>query len=112
MGMPLDYRAIFAATPNPYMVVDRELRYVAANAAYLNVTQSKLEDLLGRRVIDVFPHDPDDPNNDSLTRLKNSLERVIQTKQPDFLPLIPYRIAVGSGPERHYEDLIWSASHT
>ena len=92
MAKSLDYQAIFAATPNPYMVVDRELRYVAANAAYLSVTQSRLEDLLGRRVIDVFPNDPDDPNNDSRTRLRSSLERVIQTGRPDFLPLIPYRI--------------------
>ena len=38
-GVPsLDFAALLDASPNNYMVLDRELRYVWANAAYLATT--------------------------------------------------------------------------
>jgi PAS domain S-box-containing protein len=63
MSDTLDFQALFNHSPNPYMVLDRELRYVAANQAYLRVTASRLEALVGRSVFDAFPHDPADPHN-------------------------------------------------
>ena len=65
MSQGVDFAELFDRSPNPYMVLDRELRYVAANEAYLRVIGARLDRLLGRRVTDVYPNDPDDPNNDS-----------------------------------------------
>ncbi len=101
---PDDLLAIFDASPNPYMVLDRELRYVAANKAYLAVTGRRLDELLGKRLLDVFPHDPSNPGNDSSRMLLASLRTVLQTRRPDVLALIPYRI--------NDEDHAWSATHT
>ena len=104
------FAAIFQASPNPYMVLDRELRYVAANAAYLRVTATRLDELLGRRPVDVFPNDPNDPNNDSAMRLLRSLQRVLESGKPDVLPFLPYRVArTPGGP---LEQRFWSATHT
>jgi PAS domain S-box-containing protein len=108
----LNFEALFDASPNALTVIDRELRYVAANPAYLRATNRRLEDLLGRRIIDVFPHDPTDPNNESAVRLRESFERVLETGEPDVLALIPYRIRVGSGPDARDEEFVWSATHT
>lgn len=68
MAASLDFQALFTLSPTPYMLVDRELRCVAANEAYLRVTASRLEDLLGRNVSEAFPHEPEDPNNRSTLR--------------------------------------------
>ena len=107
---PIDFASVFDASPNAYMLLDRELRYVAANRAYLEVTGTTLSELLGRRLLDRFPHDPDDPNNPSATALRESLERVLETGEPDALPFIRYRVpSSAEGPER---DAFWSATHT
>ncbi|HVG58268.1 MAG TPA: PAS domain S-box protein [Hyalangium sp.] len=109
---PPDFEQIFRHSPNPYMVLDRELRYVAANDAYLQVTASRLEDLLGRKVFDVFPHDPADPNNASVRMLHASFERVLTRRAPDTLALIPYRVPRDSGSGVVVEERYWSATHT
>lgn len=103
-----DLGAVFEASPNAYMILDRELRYVAANRAYCAVTAHRRDELIGRRLIEVFPHDPANPGNDNARRLVRSLRRVFETGERDVLPTIHYRIAVG-GVE---QDRHWSASHT
>ena len=40
------------------MMLDRDLRFVAANAAYLRVAAVRRDDLMGRKMLDVFPNDP------------------------------------------------------
>ncbi|HEU0030292.1 MAG TPA: PAS domain-containing protein [Kofleriaceae bacterium] len=104
----VDYAALFEASPNPYMVLDRELRYVAANSAYCETVGRTCGELIGRRIFDLFPHDPEDPNNESARRLEASFLRVLETGQRDVLPLIPYRIPVNG----RLEDRFWSATHT
>jgi PAS domain S-box-containing protein len=108
--LPIDFRRLFELSPNPYMLLDRDLRYVAANAAYRQVTASSLDDLLGRHVLEAFPHDPDNPTNENATLLVRSLERVIATGRADTLAHIVYRVRrVAGGP---LEERVWSATHT
>ncbi|MBO6940249.1 MAG: PAS domain-containing protein [Deltaproteobacteria bacterium] len=104
---PLDFEAVFDASPNAYMLVDRDLRYVAANRAYLAVTGATLDDLIGQLLLERFPNDPDDPNNASAQQLRKSLERVLATGEPDALPFIRYRVEGAEEP-----DAFWSATHT
>jgi signal transduction histidine kinase len=109
---PVDFKALFEASPNAYMLLDRDLRYVAANDAYLRATASRLDDLLGRHIFDVFPHDRADPVNESAMRLRTSLERVLHTGQPDVLALIRYRVPrLVNGGIAVEEDRYWSATH-
>ncbi|HEX3765528.1 MAG TPA: PAS domain-containing protein [Kofleriaceae bacterium] len=108
MGAEPDLGAVFDASPNAYMVLDRDLRYVAVNRAYCTVTEHRREQLIGHCLIDVFPHDPANPSNDSARRLVGSLRRVFDTGERDVLPTIHYRIAIGGVAQDRY----WSASHT
>ncbi len=107
----INFRILFELSPNPYMLLDRELRYVAANPAYTRAMGISLEGLIGRYIFDVFPNDPDDPSNRSATLLRESLRRVIANGQADVIALIPYRVPnvgdSGSVPENRY----WSATH-
>ena len=110
MSQGVDFADLFDRSPNPYMVLDRELRYVAANAAYLRVTGARLDHLLGRCVTDVYPNDPDDPNNESAELLTRSLRKVLHTGEQDVLAFIPYRVP----PDGQVDDGVryWSATHT
>jgi PAS domain S-box-containing protein len=106
----LDLARAFEASPNPYMVVDRDLRFVAMNQAYLDAVGSRREVLVGTRLLDAFPHDPAQPDNDSTRLLLASFERVLRTGKPDVLPLIHYRMPSADGQQQ--EDRYWSATHT
>ncbi|AKJ02951.1 PAS domain S-box-containing protein [Archangium gephyra] len=112
MPNTLDFQALFSLSPNPYMVLDRELRYVAANEAYLRLTASRLEELLGRPIFEVFPHDPADPSNASARLLRTSFERVLAGRVPDTLALIPYRVPLQTAEGVVLEERYWSATHT
>jgi PAS domain S-box-containing protein len=106
------YRAIFEASPNPYMLLDREFRFVAANPAYLRATGTTIDTLLGRNLFDAFPHDPHDPLNQNARVLRESLERVLSSRAPDVIAVIPYRIPRKRGGEVVLEERLWSATHT
>lgn len=106
-----EYREIFDASPNAYMVVDRELRYVAANPAYLKETGSTLEQLVGKYLFDLFPNDPADPNNLPARMLLRSFERVVETGKRDHLALIPYRVPKEVDGKQVVEERVWSATH-
>jgi two-component sensor histidine kinase len=105
--------AAFDVSANPYMVLDRDLRFAGMNQAYLDVVQSTREDLLGRYLFEAFDAGPGDGAQQNAKRLRESLDRVLQTGERDVLPLIHYAIPTTS-PDgtRAYEDRYWSAVHT
>ncbi len=108
----VDFGLLFELAPNPYMLLDTQLRYVAANRAYLDVTGSDLETLIGRSVFDAFPGDPDNPEDENVAQLRRSFERVIATGEPDYLALIPYTMPRQTADGIIHEERFWSASHT
>lgn len=112
MPPSLDFQALFQHSPNSYMVLDRELRFVAANDAYLQVTGKRRDELIGRNVFDQFPHDPADPANDSAALLRQSLERVLATGRADVIAFIRYRVPRAEDGDGEVEDRFWSATHT
>lgn len=93
------------------MVLDRQLRFVAANDAYLQVTGKRLDELIGRNVFDEFPHDPADPGNESAALLRQSLERVLATGRADVIAFIRYRVPRAEDGDGRIEDRFWSATH-
>ncbi len=109
----IDFEQLFNASPNPYMLLDRDLRYVAANEAYLKVTGARLDELLGRCLFDVFPGAPTDLKDSPAELLRASFLKVLETGQVDHLALIPYTMPVKEpdGSVRHTLRY-WSATHT
>ena len=75
---PPDFGALFAACPNPYLVLDRDLVIVAVNEAYCRATMTKREQILGRGIFDVFPDNPDDRLTTGTGNLHASLMRVLE----------------------------------
>jgi PAS domain S-box-containing protein len=112
MPPSLDFQVLFQRSPNSYMVLDRELRFVAANDAYLQVTGRRLDELIGRNLFDEFPHDPADPGNESAALLRQSLERVLATGRADVIAFLHYRVPRAEDGDGQVEDRFWSATHT
>lgn len=108
----VDFKKLFEVSSNAYMVLDRDLRYVAANPVYLRETGSRLDQLLGRYIFDLFPNDPDDPGNAPARMLQKSLERVLTTGERDHLALIPYRVPKELDGQLVTEERFWSATHS
>jgi PAS domain S-box-containing protein len=108
----LDFEQIFNASPNPYMLLDRHFRFVAANDAYLRVTGASREALIGQSLFDAFPNDPDDAANASAGMLRESLARVLESRAADVIALIPYRIPRLDNGHIVHEERFWSATHT
>ena len=101
---------VFESSPNAYMILDAELRFVTANPAYLKLTGSRLDDLVGKHVIARFPHDEANPENENARLLRASFEKVLATGERDHIALIRYRVARTEGGP--LEDRYWSATHS
>lgn len=100
---PIDFALIFAHSPNPYVLLDPDFVLVDMNEAYLRVTMRQRVALVGRSIFEAFPSDG------GAEILRASLERVLESRQVDHLPLIRYDIA---RPQGGYEERYWSATHT
>jgi len=87
MTDPVDFREIFDRIPSPYMLLDRDYRYVAANAAYLAAVQRRWKDLEGAYLFDAFPSE-----GESRSQLETSLEQARDSGEVTELPLIHYAI--------------------
>ncbi|WP_069385781.1 SpoIIE family protein phosphatase [Cellulosimicrobium cellulans] len=93
----IDFAAVFDALPTPYLVLDADLRIVAANRARELATGRVAAEVVGRHLFDAFPDDPDDPDARSTTLLAQSLHRVLRTGRPDVMPVQRYNIPAAEG---------------
>ncbi|WP_030410616.1 PP2C family protein-serine/threonine phosphatase [Streptomyces sp. NRRL S-1448] len=107
----MDYAALFAATPSPYLVLGTDLVIVEVNQAYLDATGRTRDDLIGKYVFDAFPDNPDDPEADGVRNLSASLHRVLATGEPDPMALQKYDIPIMGRPGV-FEERWWSPVNT
>lgn len=107
MTNAIDFREIFDRIPSPYMLLDRDLRYVAANPAYLRTVGRNWTALEGRYLFDAFPSEGANRHE-----LEASIARARDTGEVDELPLIHYAIERPAQLGGGFEDRIWSATHT
>ncbi len=108
----MDYLDIFERSPNPYMILDRGLRYVAVNRAYESVVGRTRDVLLGVGLFEAFPGDGTRLGETNVALLRQSIERVFATGERDVLSLIRYAIERPDEAGPVMEDRYWSATHT
>lgn len=101
------YQRIFDVLPTPYMVVDRELRYVAVNRAYCDVVLRTQDELVGKQLFEMFPDE-----GESGRRLRASFEQVLADGEADTIAFIPYDIPVPAERGGGIEKRFWTATHT
>ncbi|WP_277922213.1 SpoIIE family protein phosphatase [Streptomyces sp. Root369] len=107
----IDYKALFAVTPSPCMVLGPDLVLADVNKAACRVTGRTREDLIGRYLFDAFPDNPADPDADGVRNLHASLHWVLRSKEPDTMAPMKYDIPVADRPGV-FEERWWSAINT
>ena len=94
------------ALPRPTLVLEPpDYVMVAANRARHRATNTRPQDVIGRRLFEVFPDNPDDPDATGTANLRASLERVIKTRRPDVMAVQKYDIL---DPNGVFEARWWS----
>ena len=107
-----DFEALFESAPGLYLVLDPDLRIVAASDAYLRATMTEREVITGRGVFDVFPDNPDDPEATGVDNLRASLERARRDLVPDPMAVQKYDIRRPEVEGGGFEVRYWSPINT
>jgi PAS domain S-box-containing protein len=114
MASTIDFQAIFDAGPAPYLLLCADPpRYTIAdvNRAYLRVTGTDRDAIVGQGVFDVFPENPAEETESSESDLRKSLDRVLRDGVPDVMGVQKYDIPLRDGSGR-YEVRYWSPINT
>src|SRR4029077_7263690 len=85
----LNFQLLFEESPEVLLVLLPDApRYtmVAATNARSRATHTTRE-TIGRGLFEVFPDNPDDPAATGTSNLRASLERVLETRRPDTMPV-------------------------
>jgi PAS domain S-box-containing protein len=103
---------LFESAPGALLVLasDRPaFTIVAANDAYLRATMTRREAIVGRRLFDIFPDNPDDPSASGVHNLRASLERVLLHRAPDVMAIQKYAVR---RPDGSFEERYWNPLNT
>ena len=104
----MDFARLFAALPARFLILTPDaprFTILSASDSYLQATGTRLDEVVGRGVFDVFPEAPEKPVSDGPALLRNSLTRVHAEQVADRMPLVRYDIPSTSGDG--FEERYW-----
>jgi PAS domain-containing protein len=104
----LNFRLLFESAPGQYLVLTPDLTIVGVSDAYLRATMTNREEILGRPLFEVFPDNPTDHSASGVRNLRASLERVLQAKTADSMPLQKYDIRRPASAGGGFDERYWS----
>ncbi len=105
---PVDFASLFDLSPNPYLILSPSLVVVAVNQAYLDITLTQREALLGRTMADIFPDNPEAPSTTAPDTVHASLARVVATRAKDIMPILRYDIPRPASEGGGFDERYWS----
>jgi PAS domain S-box-containing protein len=108
----VDFRSLFEAAPDSYLVLSPDFTIVAVSDAYARATMTKRDDIVGRGLFDVFPDNPDDPAAEGVRNLRASLDRVRRDLVQDAMPVQKYDIRRPESDGGGFEVRFWSPVNT
>jgi len=111
MASTPDFAALFNATPTACMVMSLDFTIVAVNDAHLEATGATRSDIVGRNIFDAFPSNPDRKDSDGVSNIRASMLRVLQTKEPDVMPIQRYDVPVEGRPDAGFTVRYWKPKH-
>jgi PAS domain S-box-containing protein len=115
MASPSLFEEIFNTAPvGSYLLSPTpEAIVLAVNDAFLKVSTLRREDMVGKSLFDIFPHNESDPNDTGVEALRQSIARARESGHADHMPLqrFPLWVSTEDGSMR-YEERFWSAVNT
>ncbi len=110
-GGALPFGKIFETLPHNALILSPEWIIRAVSDAYLEVTFTEREQIVGRYVFDVFPDNPLAPQANAVRNLQASLQQVLRTKEPHQMALQHYDVPDPKAPGQFVERY-WSPLNT
>jgi len=107
-----DYAALVAASPYPYLLINRDFTIIGANPAYLQSTGRTAQQIVGKHIFEAFPADPNDPGSTNVDEVRSSIEQAFTTKQPHTSALLRYAVPRETPGGHVFGERYWSAIHT
>ena len=108
---PIDFLRLFEALPFIYVVVTADPNHVmvAVSEERCRATMTRREDVIGKRLFDVFPDNPADSSSSGTGNLRASLARVVGTGAVHRMTLQRYDIR---RPDGTFEERWWQPLNT
>lgn len=105
-----DFQLLFEGLPHLVLVLSPgpDFIMVAANEGRLRGTNTRREDCMGRSIFEVFGRNPDGRSEFGAGVLRASLERVMQSREPDRMAVTQYDIPRRSSEGGGFEVRYWS----
>jgi two-component system sensor histidine kinase VicK len=97
--------------PNMYLILSPDLYILTASNLYLSAIKSTREAINGRHIFDAFPQNNDYPEADGVQNINSSLQEVLRTKEPHYMPIQRYDVPDPSRPGEFIQRY-WDPSHT
>jgi len=108
-----DFELLFNSTPGNYLILLPDAPHytiIAVSDAYASVTMNVREHMLGRKLFELFPDNPDDPTATGVQNLSASLQHVIHFHEPHKMDIQKYDIPY---PDGHgFEERYWRPLNT
>lgn len=108
-GDSLDFRRIVEQTADFILVLASDAPHftiLAASDAYLDVTMTTRDEIIGCSLFEAFPEHPEDPEATGIPQIRAALERVLENKEIVPISLfrydIPLRDGAGGFDERYW----------
>ncbi len=105
------FQHAFHAAPARYLVFDLDFTILAATDFYLQTAGRTREEIVGRKVFDVFPPSPEDPDPVGERNVRASVERALATNSADAMAVLRYPIRKPEGEGGQFEERHWSIVH-
>ena len=105
----LDYKLVFNAMPGMCLILDAAFNILAQNDDHARATLSIAKNVVGRYLFDAFPDNPHDSNASGVASVRQSLLKVLKTRQSDALPIIRYDVQLELGG---FQERYWAITNT
>jgi len=103
-----DFAQVFAKMPGLCLILDPAFTIIAQNEEHARATQTEGGKIIGQHVFAAFPDNPDHSGATGVARIRQSLLKVLKTRQSDHLPMLRYDVQLGAGP---FQTRYWSVTN-
>jgi PAS domain S-box-containing protein len=107
-----DYKLLFRSVPATCILFNTDYTILEATDVYLRMTMRSREDIVGRNVFEAFPDNPNDTSSHNTSLLKVSIDKAIQSKQPDTMVSLRYDIPLPEEKGGGFDTRYWDVIHT
>ena len=107
-----NFEALFQAVPGLYLILmpNTDFTIVDASEDFLKATRTKLEDITGKGLFEVFPNNPFDLMETGTQNLRDSLARVTQQQKANKMAI--QKNQCHQEESNSFEDRYWSPTNT